>query len=74
LFGRAPAIAPKGDVVAFENGPGRLFIYDLATLAARSELRFRRRVTLAAFDESSSELLVLTADQSAIRLTVPPRP
>jgi hypothetical protein len=74
LFGRDPAISAKGDLVAFENGPGRLFVYDLSTLAVRAELRFRRRVTFAAFNESSSEILVVTADQSAARLAVPPRP
>ena len=74
LFGREPAIADKGDLVAFENGPGRLFVYDLSTLDVRAELRFRRRVMLAAFNEASTEILVVTADQTAVRLAVPPRP
>ena len=74
LFGREPAIAANGDLVAFENGPGRLFVYDLSTFGVRAELRFRRRVTLTAFNEASSEILVVTADQSAVRLAVPPRP
>jgi hypothetical protein len=74
LFGRRPAIARQGDVVAVENGAGRLFVYDLTTLSVRAEFRFRRGITLAAFNDASTELLVVTADQSAIRLTIPSRP
>jgi len=70
VFGRAPVMSAAAGLFSVENGPGRVIVYDLATFRPRDEFQFGRRVAFAHFSQDGKRLLVITADQRAIELTV----
>jgi len=72
VFGTNPALAPKGDVVAVNNGPGRLLIYDTTSMKLRAQYTFGSAVALAQFDATSTRLTAVTFDQSVVTVAVPP--
>jgi len=68
LMGRAFArdftLAPDGKRVAVSTAPGRLAVLEAADLAPVVELAFHSPVCLPAFQADSTNLVVVTADQT----------
>jgi hypothetical protein len=75
LFAKHVALAPTG-LLAAESAPGRMGVYDLASLEKRLELAFPSRVAFARFHADGKRLIVLTANQTAYLLDTErsPRP
>jgi hypothetical protein len=65
VFGSRATVGAAAGLLCVENGPGRVRLYDLATLPMREELTFGHAVSLSAFSPDGKRLLVLTADQTA---------
>ncbi len=65
VFGGRATVGAAAGLICVENGPGRVRLYDLATLQMREELTFTHAVSLSAFSPDGKRLLVLTADQTA---------
>ena len=70
VFGSRATVGAAAGLICVENGPGRVRLYDLATLQMREELTFAHAVSLSAFSPDGKRLLVLTADQTAYVLDV----
>ncbi len=70
VFGSRVSIGAAAGLLCVENGPGRLRLYDLATLRLRDEFTFAHAVSMSAFTPDGRRLLVLTADQVAYVLDV----
>jgi hypothetical protein len=70
VFGSRATVGAAAGLLCVENGPGRVRLYDLATLQMREELTFAHAVALSAFSPDGKRLLVLTADQTASVLDV----
>lgn len=64
LFGRQATLAKSGDVICLEREPGRLALYDLASLHKRDEFTFPSPLSYASFSDDGKRLLVLTDDQN----------
>ena len=71
-FGETPIASEVAGLLAVSAGAGRVVIYDLNTMRRRTEMTFSRDVVLTAFSPSGVRMFVLTADQVAYVVTVPP--
>ncbi len=65
MFGSKSAVSVPAGLLCVENERGQLSLYDLATLAKRSELNFASPVSWAEFSGDGRRLFVLTANQTA---------
>ncbi|MGB0034875.1 MAG: WD40 repeat domain-containing protein, partial [Candidatus Acidiferrales bacterium] len=65
LFGGNAVATSATSLLAVENEPGKLAIYDLKTLAKRDDFVFSSRVAMMQFNEVGTKLFVLTAAQEA---------
>jgi WD40 repeat protein len=65
FFGSYPTINPAGNLIAIENEPGRLTIYDLNSGAEVEKLYFGVPISYAEFNADGKRLFVLTANQTA---------
>jgi hypothetical protein len=63
FFGRKPAVSTTSGMLAIEREPGRLSIYDLASLTKRDELTFNASVEYAQFSADGKRLAILTEQQ-----------
>ena len=63
-FGGEPSVGATG-LMAVENGPGRVAIYNLATLQRQKDLVFSHGIVLKRFSPDGAQLFVLTADLRA---------
>ncbi len=69
FFATGPTIDSGGKLLAVQLEPGRLAIYDLASLRQRSVLTFSTSVVYKHFSSDSKNLVVITSDQ--IIYTIP---
>lgn len=65
FFGDYPTINPAGTLIAIENEPGRLTLYDLTSGEEVEKLYFGVPVSYAEFNADGKRLFVLTANQTA---------
>ncbi|HEX8369723.1 MAG TPA: M48 family metalloprotease [Pyrinomonadaceae bacterium] len=65
FFGGYPTLNPAGSLIAIENEPGQLAIYDLASGAPLEKLYFGKPISFAQFNADGKRLFVLTANQTA---------
>jgi hypothetical protein len=65
LVGGIPTANAQNNLFAMEEGPGRLFIYDLATAAKLEQLSFFESIAYTRFSVDGNRLLVLTRHQVA---------
>jgi len=65
FFGSRAAISPNSGLIAVENVPGRVTVYELANGAERERLSFTKPVSIVQFADDGKRLFVLTADQTA---------
>ncbi len=70
LVGGIPAANSQSNLFAMEEGPGRLFIYDLSTGAKLDQQIFPESIAYAHFSADGNRLLVLTRHQVAYVLDV----
>ncbi len=70
LVGGIPTANAQNNLFAMEQGPGRLFIYDLATAAKLDQQIFSESVAYTHFSADGNRLLVLTRHQVAYVLDV----
>ena len=68
FFGGWAMINLPENLIAVENEPGQLAIYDLTTGAEREKLRFGKPISFAQFSADGKRLFVLTANQTAFIL------
>ncbi len=64
LFGNYSAATSAGRMIAVENLPGRVAIYDLKTGREMERLSFAKPVTRMNFIDNGKRLFVLTSDQN----------
>ena len=64
LFGGSAALSLDGRRICLEQEPGRLALYDIATLRELDEMTFPERVEYAGFSADQRHLVVMTADQT----------
>lgn len=64
FFGAHATINLAENMIAIENEPGQLTIYDLATGAEREKLYFGKEISFAQFNPDGKRLFVLTANQT----------
>lgn len=74
LFGRRPSISPSGTLLSLENETGALLVYELGSMRQLAEFRFPSAVAFSRFTADDNTLFVLTADQTAYALRLPPTP
>ena len=55
-------------MIAIENEPGQMAIYDLDSGAEREKLYFGKQISFAQFSADGKRLFVLTANQTAFVL------
>lgn len=65
FFGSRAAISPIAGLIAVENVPGRLIVYELMSGTERERLSFTKPVSIVQFTADGKRLFVLTADQTA---------
>ena len=65
LVGGIPTANAQNNLFAMEEGPGRLFIYDLATAAKLEQQFFSESIAYTHFSVDGNRLLVLTRHQVA---------
>jgi hypothetical protein len=65
LVGGIPTANAENNLFAMEEGPNRLFVYDLATAAKLDQLIFPESIAYAHFSADGNRLLVLTRHQIA---------
>lgn len=65
FFGSRAAISPVSGLIAVENVPGRLTIYDVISGEERERLSFTKPISIVQFTAEGKRLFVLTADQTA---------
>jgi len=65
LVGGIPIANAEDNLFAMEEGPNRLFVYDLATAAKLDQLIFPESIAYAHFSADGNRLLVLTRHQVA---------
>jgi hypothetical protein len=65
LVGGIPTANAQNNLFAMEEGPGRLFIYDLATAAKLEQQFFSESIAYTHFSVDGNRLLVLTGHQVA---------
>ena len=65
VFGTKSVTSTVSNLLAVENRPGQLDIYDLRSLEARGRFSFSSPIALEAFSDDGKQLLVLTANQDA---------
>jgi non-ribosomal peptide synthetase component F len=65
LVGGIPTANAQNNLFAMEEGPGRLFIYDLATAAKLEQQFFSESIAYTHFSVDGNRLLVLTKHQVA---------
>ncbi len=65
LFAFYAAVSHDGKRLCIEREPGRLVLYDIEGLKEVDEMTFGSRVSYVGFTPDSSQLVVLTADQTA---------
>ena len=63
FFGDKSAVSPENNLIAVENEPGRLTIYDLNSGEPKEKLQFTSRIAFVRFNGNGKNLFVLTADQ-----------
>jgi hypothetical protein len=68
LVGGIPAANAENNLFAMEEGPGRLFVYDLATAAKLEQQFFSESIAYIHFSVDGNRLLVLTRHQVAYLL------
>jgi len=68
LFGRGRAFSREAGLLAVENDPGDLALYDLQGFQKRDELSFSYAIALARFSADGKRLLVLTKNQNVYLL------
>ena len=64
-FGKCLAVSAAANLMAVENEPGELFLFDLDSLEKRQQLDFSHDISVAQFSADGGRLLVLTKDQTA---------
>jgi WD40 repeat protein len=65
LFGTWSILSTAAGLLAVENEPGKIDVYDLASLEKRSQLAFPSPIALWQFSGDGKRLLVLTKAQTA---------
>jgi hypothetical protein len=70
-FGNALAASQQAKLMAAENEPGVLVLYDLSSFEKRGELKFAHPISLATFSADGQRMFVLTKDQTAYFFEVP---
>lgn len=70
FFGNYPTINPAGTLIAIENEPGRVTIYDLTSGEAIEKLYFGVEISYAEFSPDGRRLFVLAANQTAFTFDV----
>jgi WD40 repeat protein len=65
LFGIQSILSTAAGLLAVENEPGKIDVYDLASLEKRSQLTFRSPIALWQFSGDGTRFLVLTKAQTA---------
>lgn len=65
FFGAQAAINPTKHLIAVENYPGELTIYDLNSGESKAKLLFKTQSVFARFSLDGKRLFVLTAEQAA---------
>ena len=70
MFGSSAAVAKTTGLLAVENEPGKVVVYDLATVAKLDEFVFSSPVSLARFSADGKRLFILTANQTIYFLDV----
>ena len=64
MFGSSAAVAKSTGLLAIENEPGKIVVYDLATVMKLDKFVFTSPVSLARFSDDGKRLFVLTANQT----------
>jgi len=70
FFGNKAAIAPASGLIAVENVPGQMTVYELLTGTERERLSLTKPISLAQFSADGKRLFILTADQTAFTFDV----
>lgn len=65
VFGGRVAIDETGGVLAIENEPGRVAVYDVASMTKRDEMSFPSRLVYLRLASSGRSVFALTATQVA---------
>lgn len=65
IFGSHATANRQNGLLCVENEPGKVAVYDLATMQKREEFVFSSRVSWAQFSPDGGKLLVVTANQTA---------
>ena len=65
MVGTRSAVSLEAGAVCVKTDPGRLGLYDLATMQKRSEYTFSSDISFAQFSADGKRLFVLTSDQTA---------
>jgi len=65
LFGKERSFSPEAGLLALENEPGSLTLYDLKHFEKRDHLSFAYDIALAQFSADGKRLLVVTTNQNA---------
>jgi WD40 repeat protein len=68
FFGGHAAVNLSENMIAIENEPGQMAIYDLDSGAEREKLYFGKQISFAQFSADGKRLFVLTANQTAFVL------
>ncbi|HEX4002524.1 MAG TPA: M48 family metalloprotease [Candidatus Acidoferrales bacterium] len=76
IFGTASILSPAAHLLAVENAPGTVDLYDTVSFQKRGELIFSSPVAVWKFSDDGTRLFVLTKDQAAYsfdpsRITLP---
>lgn len=69
-FGGRPHIAAASGLMAVQNGPSRVTVYDITSMRAIDTFQFANAVVHAALPGDGRQLMVLTADQQVTRLSI----
>ncbi|MCU1264312.1 MAG: peptidase Ste24p [Acidobacteria bacterium] len=70
MFGSSATVARSTGLLAVENEPGKVVVYDLATVAKLDEFVFTSPISLAKFSADGKRLFILTASQTIYLLDV----
>ena len=70
MFGGYAVLSSDGSKLAIEREPGRLLLYDAATLKEADEFTFGGEIVTAQFSSDAKRLFILTDDETAIVLNL----
>jgi hypothetical protein len=69
-FGLRPQIAAASGLMAVQNGPSRVTVYDMRSMRAVDTFQFASAVVHASLPADGKQLMVLTADQQITRISI----